>query len=181
MRGAATGLPSPLRELMALSRMNPRERDGKPSFWERPSRALPDRDGCFLLGIQPSALPVNHLGLGLHLLHRRKDKPHLAQSNAPGCAPRSGLAPRWWRTAAAPPQSPAAWETGSEQAGKTPATERARNLHELVHIAYGHLVKRGLPLRIQDGRGAGRAAHGREAGNGRIGGDPGRERKPHVQ
>jgi hypothetical protein len=44
MRGAAIGLPSPLRELMALSRMNPRERDGKRSFWGRPSRALPDRD-----------------------------------------------------------------------------------------------------------------------------------------
>jgi hypothetical protein len=44
MRGAAIGLPSPLRELMALSRMNPRERDGKRSFWGRPSRALPDRN-----------------------------------------------------------------------------------------------------------------------------------------
>ena len=32
---------------------------------------------------------------------------------------RSGSAPRWWRTAAAPPQWPAAWETGSEQAETT--------------------------------------------------------------
>jgi hypothetical protein len=36
-------------ELMALSRSfhetpPPREREGRPSFWERPSHALPDRE-----------------------------------------------------------------------------------------------------------------------------------------
>jgi len=30
---------------MALNRYNPPQQDGRPSFWERPSHALPDRKG----------------------------------------------------------------------------------------------------------------------------------------
>ena len=50
-KGAAGGLPS-VRESMALDRSKPLPRSGhgRPSFWERPSLALPDpwkpRCGC---------------------------------------------------------------------------------------------------------------------------------------
>jgi hypothetical protein len=46
LKGAATGLPLPVRELMALSRAvheTPRKQEGRPYFWERPSHAPPDR------------------------------------------------------------------------------------------------------------------------------------------
>jgi hypothetical protein len=39
-------LPLPVRELMALNpklSCHPEQREGRPSFWERPSHALPDR------------------------------------------------------------------------------------------------------------------------------------------
>jgi hypothetical protein len=46
LKGQRPGCPSPVRELMALSHAvheTPRKREGRPSFWERPSHALPDR------------------------------------------------------------------------------------------------------------------------------------------
>src|SRR5215467_6986965 len=45
-KGQQPSCPSPVRELMALNRMKtmPPRQHGRPSFWERPSRALPDRD-----------------------------------------------------------------------------------------------------------------------------------------
>src|SRR4029079_18457087 len=53
-------------------------------------RCLDDADAptvadCrFLLWVQISALPDDLLGLGLHLLHRREDEPHLAQGDTTG-------------------------------------------------------------------------------------------------
>src|SRR5262245_15782364 len=47
LKGQQPSCPFPVRELMALSRSlheTPREREGRPSFWERPSHALPDRE-----------------------------------------------------------------------------------------------------------------------------------------
>src|SRR5262245_29735676 len=43
-RGSDQAAP-PVRELMALNRYDPPQQDGRPSFWERPSHALPDRKG----------------------------------------------------------------------------------------------------------------------------------------
>jgi hypothetical protein len=46
-RRGSSELPSSVRELMALNRSlheSPWEREGRPSFWERPSHALPDRE-----------------------------------------------------------------------------------------------------------------------------------------
>src|SRR4051812_9623285 len=83
---------------MALNRntMNASRRYGRPSFWERPSRALPDRKGCPLVAVvigRPAVGLVNDAALCTAL------QPHCRQPSRAVASPHEGE----WRCT--PPRS----------------------------------------------------------------------------